>query len=107
MTINRTLENGRETKIVYTVKKKDAGPTIDLDRCFKLECVSKEEFDEFVNNWPEKLTQDWFMDWYSYNDFSFGPWPYSVVAMQSDGAYDEPITYKIAREAATQKEQQK
>lgn len=97
ITINRKIKTDRETKTVLTVTEKP--PKIDIDRCFKLECVSKEEFDAFIKEYPCTLTHDWFMNWTSYNDFTFGEWPYSVVAMESDGLYDEPICYKIARKA--------
>ena len=36
----------------------------------ELKEVSKEEFDLFLNNYPNKLERDWFMDWFSWNDFT-------------------------------------
>lgn len=62
--------------------------------------VSKEEFEKFISEYPNKLEIDYFMDWYSYNDFSLNGgcvWPESMVAMKSDGSYDQPIEYKILR----------
>ena len=63
--------------------------------------VSKEEFEKFISEYPNKLEIDYFMDWYSYNDFSLNGgcvWPESMVAMKSDGLYDQPIEYKILLE---------
>ena len=63
--------------------------------------VSKEEFEKFISEYPNKLEIDYFMDWYSYNDFSLNGgcvWPESMVAMKSDGSYDQPIEYKILLE---------
>ena len=48
--------------------------------------VSKEEFEKFISEYPNKLEIDYFMDWYSYNDFSLNGgcvWPESMVAMKS------------------------
>ena len=69
--------------------------------------VSREEFVEFIKNYPSKLDKDWFMDWYSWNDFSRNGgcvWPESMVAMMSDGSYDQPIIYKILKEDSTNDE---
>ena len=57
--------------------------------------VSKKEFDDFIANYPRKLEVDYFMEWYSYNDFTLGDKD-SIVAMESDdfdGAF--PKEYKI------------
>lgn len=58
--------------------------------------VSKERFDDFINEYPLKLDKDFFMNAISYNDFSRGVWPESMVAMMhlpySD---DEDPIYKI------------
>ena len=47
--------------------------------------VTKEEFEEFVNNYPRNLTRDWCgicdPPLISYNDFELANrWPHSVVA---------------------------
>lgn len=63
-----------------------------------LRVVSKEEFDKFIAEYPNRLEGDYFMGWHSYNDFSRNGgcvYPESIVAMESDGAYDLPIVYKI------------
>lgn len=99
VTISRKLERGRETKTVASAIPKKETPAIDINRCFNLETVSKEEFDRFLNEYPTSPNKDLYMGWYSYDDFEFGEWPYSVVAMKSDGIYDEQICYKIAKDA--------
>lgn len=62
--------------------------------------MSKEEFDAFLEAYPNKLEKDYYMDWYSWNDFSDGKvWPESVVAMMwPDGWYHQPAKYKILDE---------
>lgn len=63
-----------------------------------LRFVSKEEFDKFIAEYPSELEGDYFMGWHSYNDFSRNGgcvWPESIVAMESDGAYNLPILYQI------------
>lgn len=57
--------------------------------------VSREEFENFIKSYPRKLEKDWYMDWFSYNDFTLGNWPGSMVAMKSDGSYNVQIEYKI------------
>ena len=43
--------------------------------------VTREEMISFIKNYPKPLEQDFFMDWYSWNDFSDGKrWPESMVA---------------------------
>lgn len=37
--------------------------------------VSRTQFDEFLNKYPRKLTQDFFMDMYSFYDFSLNEEP--------------------------------
>ena len=54
--------------------------------------VTKEEFEEFVNNYPRNLTRDWCgicdPPLISYNDFELANrWPYSVVAWTWDYTY--------------------
>ena len=50
--------------------------------------VSKEEFLDFLKNYSKPLVQDFFMDWYSWNDFSDEKkWPESMVAMCQDDDY--------------------
>ena len=57
--------------------------------------VSKEEMEDFVRNYPYPLEQDFYMDWYSWNDFRDGRvWPESMVAMAS--AYDDE--FKICKD---------
>lgn len=68
--------------------------------------VSKEEFEKFLKEYPNKLESDWFMDWVSWNDFSEGKvWPESMIAMQSDCTYGEPIVYKIKVEYEEREEE--
>lgn len=63
--------------------------------------VSKEELIEFVKAYPYPLDQDFYMDWYSWNDFRDGRrWPESMVAMAS--AYDDE--FKICKDYLTDKE---
>lgn len=60
--------------------------------------VSKEEMIEFIKNYPYPLEQDFFMDWYSWNDFRDGRvWPESMVAMAS--SYDDE--FKICSDYLT------
>ena len=50
----------------------------------KWKCVTEQELVDFVNNYPFPLEKDFFMDWYSWNDFRNGKvWPESMVAMAS------------------------
>ena len=54
--------------------------------------VTKEEFEEFVNNYPRKLERDWCgisqPPLISYNDFELANrWPYSTVAYTWDYTY--------------------
>ena len=37
--------------------------------------VNRTQFDEFLNKYPRKLTQDFFMDMYSFYDFSLNEEP--------------------------------
>jgi hypothetical protein len=59
--------------------------------------VSKEEFQAFLSNYPRKLSGDYFMDVYSYNDFELAnAWPYSIVAKIYVGyGADDPDEYEI------------
>ena len=64
-----------------------------------MKVVFKEEFEKFLKDYPHRLECDYYMGWFSWNDFSTGClWPKSVVAMKSDGSYNMPIEYKIADE---------
>ena len=46
--------------------------------------VTKQELIDFVESYPFPLKGDFFMDWYSWNDFRDGrKWPESMVAMAS------------------------
>ena len=65
----------------------------------KLEPCTKEEWREFLNNYPNKLQEDFYMDAYSYNDFTIAKkWPDSIVAMAFPGyGPDDPDTFKIAK----------
>ena len=50
--------------------------------------VTKQELIDFVESYPFPLEQDFYMDWYSWNDFRNGrKWPESMVAMAS--GYDD------------------
>lgn len=59
--------------------------------------VDKEEFDNFIKNYPRKLRGDYFMDVYSYNDFELANvWPKSIVAKIYVGyGPDDPDEYEI------------
>ena len=65
----------------------------------KLEPCTKEEFENFIKNYPNKLHGDFYMDVYSFNDFALGYWPYSMVAILTPAweGYDEEDEYRIAR----------
>ena len=64
-----------------------------------MKIVTKEEFVNFLKSYPHPLERDWYMEWFSWNDFSNEKvWPESMVAMCSDGSYDDPIIYKIMEE---------
>lgn len=65
----------------------------------KLEFCTKEEWIEFIKNYPNKLQRDYYMDAYSYNDFTIAKmWPGSIVAMAFSGyGPDDPDTFKIAK----------
>lgn len=58
--------------------------------------VTKEELNEFICAYPRQLDWDYYMDWWSWNDFSFGKWPESMVAMAQEYMIDK--TYKIRRD---------
>jgi len=56
--------------------------------------VSKEEFLDFLRSYPYPLERDFYMDWWSWNDFRDGrKWPESMVAVTDD--YGEESVYKI------------
>ncbi len=58
--------------------------------------VSEAEFNEFIKSYPNKLDEDYFMDWFTWNDFSDGKvYPDSIVAMFYNGLYNTPKVYKI------------
>lgn len=62
----------------------------------KWEYVTKEEMINFIKNYPIPLRQDFYMDWYSWNDFREGRvWPESMVAMAFE--YDDDKIYKIRK----------
>lgn len=65
----------------------------------KLEPCTKEEWANFINNYPNKLERDYYMDAYSYNDFTIAKmWPGSIVAVAFPGyGPDDPDTFKIAK----------
>ena len=49
----------------------------------QFETVSKEEFLNFINNYPNQLVTDYYMGHITYNDFTFAPqWPDSIVAVR-------------------------
>ena len=65
--------------------------------------VSKEELIEFLKSYPYPLERDFYMDWYSWNDFRDGRiWPESMVAMAS--CYDDE--FKICKDYLTEREVQ-
>ena len=53
--------------------------------------VTKEEFKEFIVNYANKLEFDMLGTFEpplkSYNDFTLGDWPESIVAKEQDGKY--------------------
>ena len=65
----------------------------------KMEMCTREEFEEFIKNYPNELHEDFFMDAYSYNDFSLADfWPDTMVAMAFPAWYeDEEDEFKIAK----------
>jgi hypothetical protein len=76
----------------------------------KLTACTKEEFDAFVATYSRRLDRDVYCvcepPLITYNDFSFGDWPDSVVASYSAGDHpgDElyfgpPSNFKIAKDA--------
>lgn len=45
--------------------------------------VSKQEFLDFIKNYPEKLEPDYYMGCVSYNDWTIAPmWPDSIIAIR-------------------------
>lgn len=62
------------------------------------ESCTKEEFVKFLENYPNKLEQDFYMDAISFNDFTLAKkWPASIVAMiYLPMSRDESSTYAIA-----------
>lgn len=64
----------------------------------QLEYCIKEEFKKFITNYPNKLHVDFFMDAYSWNDFTIAElWPDTMVAMEFPPMYHETESkYKIA-----------
>ena len=92
------IDYSKDNPVLYEmyINEEDENPTPVF-----MKPVSKEEFEKFISEYPNKLEIDYFMDWYSYNDFSLNGgcvWPESMVAMKSDGSYDQPIEYKILLE---------
>lgn len=65
----------------------------------KMEMCTKEEFEEFIKNYPNELHEDSFMDAYSYNDFSLADfWPDTIVAMVFPAwDKDDEDEFKIAK----------
>ena len=89
------IDYSKDSPVVWQmlIKEEDENP-----KPVFMKPVSKEEFEKFISEYPNKLEVDYYMDWYSYNDFSLNGgcvWPESMVAMKSDGSYDQPIKYKI------------
>ena len=64
----------------------------------KLRFCTEEEFDNFIKNYPNKLYVDFFMDAYSWNDFTLADkWPDTMVAMRFLAWYpNEEDEFKIA-----------
>ena len=85
----------KDSDTLYLIEKESTNESIESDTW---EVVTKEEFEKYIKSYPNKLVRDYYMDWYSWNDFSDGKvWPESMVAMMSDGSYNVPIEYKIRR----------
>lgn len=56
----------------------------------KLEDCTEEEFKKFIREYPNKLDRDYYMDVFSYNDFTLAQrWPASIVAMRFPAYYPE------------------
>jgi hypothetical protein len=56
--------------------------------------VSKEEFDNHIKHWPRPLVKDCYAAFdppmISYNDFTYGYWPESIVAAHSGSFAGDP-----------------
>lgn len=65
----------------------------------KMEMCTREEFEEFIKNYPNELHEDFFMEAYFYNDFSLaGSWPDTIVAMFFPAwDKDDEDEFKIAK----------
>ena len=90
-------ENDKVEDIQINPKHYDTGRLYTIAP--KLEKCTKEEWREFLNNYPNKLQEDFYMDAYSYNDFTIAKkWPDSIVALAFPGyGPDDPDTFKIAK----------
>jgi hypothetical protein len=61
--------------------------------------VSEDELNAFIDSFPAPLSEDLYMDWYSWNDFSRGVWPQSMVAMAYRGRDEtDPDKFKILKD---------
>jgi hypothetical protein len=63
--------------------------------------VTKEEYEEFIKNYPRPLSQDLLTitepPILQLNDFSLGDWPKSVVAQNRNKDYEtDEVIYKIS-----------
>lgn len=97
-TIEREV-NGRKRKNVIDVKPKlPEMPPFDPTGMADLVKVTRAEFDEFIKNYPRRLDKDFFMDVYTWNDFTRGWWPYSIVAKVNAAMYDAPEEYYIPKD---------
>ena len=96
-TIEREV-NGRKRKTVIDVKPKPPEFEFDESRLADLVKVTRAEFDEFITNYPRRLHKDFFMNVYTWNDFTRGMWPYSIVAKVDTAMYDAPEEYYIPKE---------
>ena len=56
--------------------------------------VNKEEFDKFRKEYPNPLETDMFMGMPTWNDFTLGNWPESIVAKITNFEHNYPDTAK-------------
>ena len=59
--IDCSKDNGVLCKIYFNEEVNNPKPVF-------MKPVSKEKFEEFIKNYPNKLEKDYYMDWFSWND---------------------------------------
>ena len=69
------------------------------DKASELVRVSKEVFDNFINNYEKRLNLNEWNEYTTYNDFSRGKWPDSIVAKVERHFYsDKEPDYYIVKD---------